>query len=133
MATAELNWDQRHRVLHLIDGIAWGDMDRSICALEATLGLALKVTVDDLAHWEEELEPRLNANGIQDEFSVPAEAVEAMSTEERLAYVARLIKTVGLVYGLYGGFSARAQELPVGADQSPAALLRGLNDISWLP
>jgi hypothetical protein len=71
---------------------------------------------------------------MQNEFSVAAEAIEAMSIEERLAHVARLIKNIGLVYGLNGGFSPRAQRLPVGADQqSPAALLRGLNDISWMP
>jgi hypothetical protein len=63
MAIAQLNEDQRQRALDLIEGIAWGDMDGSICALEASLGLALKLTIDDLAYWEEQLEPRLIANG----------------------------------------------------------------------
>jgi hypothetical protein len=50
--------------------------------------------------------PELEARGF-DEFSMPPGAIDEMSDGDRLAYLAY--------------------------ERSPAALLRGLNDIAWLP
>jgi len=60
-----------------------------------------------------------------DEFSVSEDAVARMSDREKLAYLARLVRTVKLRYGLHKN--------PLDtASNSPAALLRGLNDITLL-
>jgi hypothetical protein len=65
-----------------------------------------------------------------DEFSLPEEAIADLSSEDRLAYAARLLQSLALHYGVsdYGG-----RRLGEASEESPAALLRGLNDIQWTP
>jgi hypothetical protein len=51
-----------------------------------------------------------------------------MSSEEKLAYVARLLRSLALSYGVSAEFGGGRGELVGEAhEQSPAALLRGLN------
>ncbi len=111
----------------------WDDTDRGICDLELALGRALEVTADDFRPWDEYLGPDLETRGF-DEFHMPPGVVEAMSDEDKLAYVARLLRTLAVSYGVSAGFGAGRGGVVGEADQSsPAALLRGLNDITWPP
>jgi hypothetical protein len=111
----------------------WHDMDAAIRGLETCLRLALEATGDDFARWETELGPAFEADGY-DEFSLQADTVEEMSPEERLCYVARLLRSLALHYGVSAEFGgARTGLVGEASATSPAALLRGLNDLSWLP
>lgn len=122
---------QQAAALALIGGVPWGDLDALIRDMETALRLAIEATADDDTRWENEFWSAFEDAGY-DEFTVPAELIAEMSDEQRLAYVARLTRTLGL---LYGGIQWQ-RGLPIIGDASletPAALLRGLNDISWLP
>jgi len=115
------------KAIELLADLPWGDVDVDLRAMERALRLALEATAEDLSWWER------HQDGVEweDEFSVLSEAVEAMTPERRLAYVARLIATVALCYGV----EARFGHGPLVGDEdhhSPAALMRGLNDIfAW--
>jgi hypothetical protein len=57
-----------------------------------------------------------------------------MSPEDIGAYVARLLRSLALSYGVSAEFGDdRGGLVGEAHEQSPAALLRGLNDILWLP
>lgn len=124
---------QRTEALALLEQMAWGDMDGDIRDLETALRLALEATADDFQRWEDSLGPDLEAKGC-DEFSVPVDTIEELSSEERLAYVARLLRSLALSYGVSAEFGgARSGLVGEASKPSPAALLRGLNDIVWMP
>jgi hypothetical protein len=112
---------QQQAALALIEQMAWGDIDYAIRGVEETLRVAIDATRAEFLRWEEELEPTLG-----DEFPVPAAQVEEMSDADKIAYLARLLRSLALQYGVTG-------RLGEADDNSPAALLRGLLDISWMP
>jgi hypothetical protein len=57
-----------------------------------------------------------------------------MPLEERLSYVARLLRSLALDYGVSAEFgNGRGGLVGQGHTTSPAGLLRGLNDSSWMP
>jgi hypothetical protein len=141
MTRAQFGPDQQARAVALIHRMAWGDMDYAIRDVETVLGLAMEATRAEFLRWEHELGPLFEAEGY-DEFSVPATQVEEMSDGDKLAYVARLLRTLALSYGVDAGFGylvagesplERYDRLEHGHGSSPAALLRGLNDITWMP
>jgi hypothetical protein len=117
---------QRTEALALVEGMAWGDMEIHISSVEDMLRLALEVTADDFARWVNELEDSLEFAG-HDEFNLPDAFIDGLAPDAKLAYIARLVHTLALVYGV-----SEAEEgsgLKVFAKTSPAALLRGLNAI----
>jgi hypothetical protein len=121
---------QQTEALALLEEMAWGDYLRN---MEGALRLALEATTDDFYGWEEELGPAMEADGY-DEFSVPPARLEELSLEEKVAYVARLLRTLALAYGVSAEFGVGQGGLVGQAHQtSPASLLRGLNDVLWLP
>jgi hypothetical protein len=126
----QFNSGQRGEAFALLEQMAWGDMDNYICTLETALGLALEATDDDFYRWEHELEPTMQSEGCEDEFSVTAARLEQLTSDEKLAYVARLLMTLALAYGVS---EVRGGRLVGEATMPPAALLRGLNDITWMP
>jgi hypothetical protein len=112
--------EQRRRALDLIDDIAGGDFHNALLDMELALERALDATEDHLARWE-----ALSAEGF-DECSVPAARIANMTAEDRLAWVARLVYTVAVAYGI-----GRSPLIAWGS--SPAALVRGVNDIDVMP
>jgi hypothetical protein len=128
----QFNPAQRDEAIALLEHMTWGDMDCYICTLENALQRALKATAVDFQRWEDEVELTMEFEG-WDEFTVPETRVEEMSLEEKLAYVARLLRSLALSYGVGAGFGRRGEFLGEAQGISPAALLRGLNDIQWLP
>jgi hypothetical protein len=133
--TPQFNPSQQAEALGLIETCAWGSMHDYICDTEAALRLAMESTSDDYLRWENEFRPALEDAGY-DEFSAPADLVAKMSDEEKRAYVAGLLRALALAYGVNTELGLWSQGLPIIGEESPgspAALLRGLNDISWLP
>jgi hypothetical protein len=129
----QFNRKQQSDALALLEQMTWGDIDGDIRGMEEALRLALEATSDDFHRWEEELGPPLEARGC-DEFSLPDAVLEAMPTDEKLAYVARLLRSLALQYGVSAEFGgARTGLVGEAHEVSPAALLRGLNDLLWMP
>jgi hypothetical protein len=116
--------DQHIRARRLVEGCLWGDIDKGLWDFERALWLLLDATFHDVAHWDEEQE-RLE---LGDEFSQSHEAVEAFPEGLHRAYVARLVYSAALRYGLFDRVSL---EDGTEAD-SAAAVIRGLNDITTI-
>jgi hypothetical protein len=74
--------------------MTWGDVDGYIRGMEEALRLSLEATSRDFYRWEEEIGPPLKARGY-DEFSLPEASLQAMPTEEKLAYGGRLLRSLG--------------------------------------
>ena len=123
-----MNAEQQERVLDLVAELPWADVDNAICGLEDALRLALEATDAAFPHWETVAEDI----GVEDEFSLTPDQVRDLSPHERLAYLARLVRTLALNYGVRAGFGDGTH---IGDEHpyTPAAILRGLNDISWTP
>jgi hypothetical protein len=109
---------QQEKALDLIDSLTWGDLRPAIGDIDECLRRALKAT-ESVAFWEDGFEQRFG-----DEFSLSDAQVEGLSDEDRRAYVARLIETLALMYGLWFG-RGRGESGEVQAN-SPAGLLHGL-------
>jgi hypothetical protein len=128
------NPTQQAEALALLEIPAWGDTDNVIRGLEICLRLALEATLRRLPQVGERPGPAFEDDG-NDEFTLPREVIRDMPPEERLAYVARLLRSFALDYGVGYEFGAGRRGGLVGETDksSPAALLRGLNDILWMP
>jgi hypothetical protein len=100
--------------LTLIDSMTWGDLGLAIQDIDESLRRALRATSRDLHNWDNgDYEQRFG-----DEFWLTDAQVAGLSDEERFAYVARLIQTAAVIYGLWPGDR-----------NSPAALLHGLDQL----
>lgn len=113
---------QRTRTLELVESMPWGDIDGAIRTIDKSLLLAMEATAEDFLRWE------LHALdvGFVDEFSLTPDEIAGMSDEWKLAYVARLLRSMALMFGVGTEFGDRV--LVADHDpRSPAGLLRGLN------
>ena len=125
---------QRTAAIDLLESLPWGDVEQAIYGLEAALALAIEAVGGALRLWEDEGEERFG-----DEFTLSAEQVASLDDEWRLAYIARLLDTARLGYGVSAnGSPGRNTEgevtPPVSWNDhagSIAGLLRGLNDILY--
>jgi hypothetical protein len=97
-----LNSIKRQRVIEAVEAAPWGDIAASSETVDHGLRRALDATALDFQRWEQEGIVR----GERDEFSLERAEVEAMSTEQRLAYVARLLRSIALSFGTETEFSA---------------------------
>ena len=119
---------QQLRAIELIESMSWGDMENQIRGIDESLLLALQATASDFERWELEH----GDVGFCDEFSLTSDEVAALPDEWKLAYVARLLRSLALSLGV--GTEFGNQVLVAEHDEcSPAGLLRGLNDISLMP
>ena len=87
----------------------------------------MQATREDFRRWEHDAE----SFGFADEFSLTPETVAELSPEWRLAYAARLLRSLALSYGMSTEFDLPASSL-LGSENSEgtlAALVRGLNEI----
>lgn len=131
----QFNPSQQAEALALIESCAWGSMHDYISDTEAALRLAMEATSDGYLRWENEFRMALEEAGY-DEVSAPADLVAEMSDAERRAYVAGLLRALALAYGVNTELGQWTNGKPIVGEETPgtpAALLRGLNDISWLP
>jgi hypothetical protein len=124
---------QQQAALVAIERMAWGDMDSAIRDLELCLRRALEATAEDFVRWENDLALRFEEDGF-DEFNLPRSSIEEMPPEERLSYVARLLRSLALHYGVSAEIGGgRGGLVDEESAASPAGLLRSLNEISWMP
>jgi hypothetical protein len=127
------NSDQQRRALALLESLPWGDLDTSLRILEDALRRAMEATRREFQAWEQEFGPQLEERlGFDDEFPAPTAEIDALPCQAKLAYVARLLRTMALAYGVSADYS-RVNGIVVGDNHpgTPAALIRGLNDILW--
>jgi hypothetical protein len=130
----QFNPDQQRRALALLESQPWEDIDGAVRTFEDALRRAMEATRRDFREWERDLGPRLEHAGGWDEFTLPDENINGLSCEEKLAYVARLLRTLAMMYGVTTDYIFTEASLVAGEDpNSPAAILRGLNDITWMP
>src|SRR5262245_5217911 len=95
---------QQEAALVAIEHMVWGDMDDAIRDLEICRRRALEATGEDFVRWESDLGPRLEREGF-DEFDLPRSLIEQMPLDERLSYVARLLRSLALHYGVSAEFA----------------------------
>ena len=126
--------DPKTQALAFLEELPWGDIDQQIFDMELALQLAIEATAAEFQYWENTLRPAIESDGY-DEFSLPPDRTTDLNDHERLAYVARLLRSLALAYGIKSTLCAsRSQRLVNDAKaHSPAGVLRGLNVISWLP
>ena len=99
-----------------------------IRTMEEALDRALDATAEEFPLWEAEGEDRY-----VDEFSLSAEDLAEMSLEWRLAYVARLVRSLALCYGVSTAEFGDEPPMLLADRNSPGGLLRALNDLVALP
>jgi hypothetical protein len=130
----QFNAQQRKAALEVIERLTWGDFEIALICVEMALRRALEATQSEFQSWEHVYGPMYEAGDGWSEYTLPADIIEAMEPEEKLAYVARLLRSLAIMYGVSADIRPKPHVL-VGEhdDNSPAALTRGLNDISWLP
>jgi hypothetical protein len=129
----QFNPSQQTEAVALLEQMAWGDMDYAICGLEICLRRALDATAEEFLRWENDLRPAFEEDGY-DEFNVPDDLIANMQPEDKLAYVGRLLRSLSDDYGVTVEFEGVRMGLRGhDSDSSPAVLLRGLNDILWMP
>ena len=119
---------QEERALDLLAELPWADVDAAIRGMEECLRLALEATGESFRMREEGAEE----NGFGDEFSLTQTLLDEPSPEWPLAYVARLLRSLALNYGVSAEFGG-GPLVREAAAATPAAILRELNDISWIP
>jgi hypothetical protein len=138
---------QVRRAVELLERLPWGDIDPAICDMEAALRLAMEATREEFQHWEDTIGPELEQDRGWNEFSVPATHVDQFTSEEKLAYVARLLRSLALAYGVstdpleahgarfkqHQQFRPPSLHLGENDPHAPAELLRGLNEIRLTP
>ena len=129
MIRDRLSPDQRRELIALVEAIPWGDMDAHIRTVEDALVRAVEATSEDFRLWQEQADD----GGLHDEFALEPEDVDALTPEWRLAYVARLLRSLTMFYGLrVTEFARNPSRLRVDED-SIAALVHGINDLVHLP
>ena len=97
-----LNSAKRQRVIEAVEAAPWGDITASCKTVDIGLRRALDATALDFQRWAQESTLR----GERDEFTLESAEVQAMSAEQRLAYVARLLRSIALSFGTETEFSS---------------------------
>lgn len=113
-------------MLAFLDDLPWGDVEGAIRTLEEALRLALEATVNDFQLWED----HADSEGFPDEFDLSQEQIDSLSDQWRIAYIARLLRSIALAYGV-----SVYREGPLVGNTTPASVggvVRELNDISWI-
>jgi hypothetical protein len=109
----------------LVGQTPFADIANALVGVEIVLGLATEATREAFWLWEEQAD----AAGYADEFALDSAQIEAMSDEWRLAYIARLLRTVALDVGIgteFGGLVGARRNDP----GTLAPLLRNLLEIA---
>ena len=126
-----LDPEQRSRVIEVLEGLPWDDVHGTLEAVDKALRMALEATVADFLLWEmaeEEQEGSAEERFGHEFHLLSLEAVSGLSDEWRLAWLARALQSLALLYGLATEFHDR--ELQSRHEpHSPAGILRRLSEI----
>ena len=100
------------RALEILEREAWGDVEHYIRNVEVAIALLCEATSPWLPDWDDKVSPAFDEErGIEvDEFELTREQVRGLSDSWRLAYVAKLVPTLCLQYGLSSTIGARGPE-----------------------
>jgi len=111
------------RAVEILERGAWGDIEYHIRDVEIALALLCEATSPWLSDWEEEVSPAFDEEkGIEtDEFTLGREQVHDLGDSWRLAYVARLVETLCLQYGLSPTIGAKGPGRSPEGDVTPPA------------
>lgn len=97
------NAQQQAEMTEVVLNTPWGDIAPALDQVEDALWLGMEATVDAFWLWEEQAE----SAGYGDEFSIGAAELDEMPDEWRLAYVARLLRTMAMAIGVSTEFSGQ--------------------------
>jgi hypothetical protein len=89
----QLTPQQRQEVIAYVERVAWGDIEGAVKSVDEALRLAISLTRDDFRYWEDTFEDS------SDEFTL-ARTVDSLDPPERLALLARLIRSVAVCWGM---------------------------------
>lgn len=112
--------------LRLVENISWGDAHENLNLIDGSLLRAMEATRADFLLWEEDSAGELRFG---DEFSVSESQVNELSPQWRLAYVARLLRTLALGWGVGTEFRGLPLDSTRRDARSLAELLYGLDAI----
>jgi hypothetical protein len=117
----------RAEALAAIASMAWGDVALAASTITDALARAMEATTTEFSRWEtaDAGEPRFG-----DEFSLSPQEVENLSPECRLAYVARLVRSAGLGWGIATEFDGGALGSRAGDRSRPGSLIDELAAIA---
>jgi hypothetical protein len=119
-----LDREAQMKVLAHMEEVAWGDTIPAIETVEKCLRLALVATSEDFLRWEQEA---ATTRGSEAEFDLSPTDVAGLSDDWRLAYVARLLRTLEIMYGTSYEFEGGAPGTGI-YRHSPAELLHVMAD-----
>ena len=111
--------------LALLEAEVWGEVEADVEVFEHALERLLEATTDDFLRWEEQGAGEARYG---DEFMVTSEQVALMWSDWRLAYVARLLRSMAMAYGATTEFG-RGPLGAVAGGRSLADLLHKLLDL----
>jgi len=98
-----LGEEQQSAALDLLGALPWGDLRCGMDTLEQAVRLGLAEPQTEFALWMEEGEIRFG-----DEFDLTPAELESLTEEWRMAYVARLLRTIALMIGMPTEFASGA-------------------------
>jgi hypothetical protein len=122
-----MNPDQFDGVTTELCKLPWGDVGPRIQDVRDTLEYLMLLTRDAFAVWENELADRFFAS----EFDLPLDVATALPTMQRLAHVARLVRSMAMTYGIRTDYALAPEDVldQIGEIQadSPAWILDRLD------
>ena len=116
----------RIKALAAIERNPWGDVVQAVEGVDQGLLLAMGATTGAFLLWHAD---DAGERRFGDEFELTPQQVDDLDPEWRLAYVARLIRTIALCWGVATEFSSSALGTPDEEASSPGSLMRKLTAI----
>lgn len=120
----------RVRALAAIESRPWGDVSQAVKTIDQGLLLAMEATTGAFLLWQAD---DAGEQLFGDEFTLTAQQVADLDPEWRLAYVARLIRSLALCWGVATEFSSSALGARDEASSRPGSLMRNLTAIAGSP
>jgi hypothetical protein len=122
-------FDRQARIeaLAAIERNPWGDAAQAVEGVDQGLLLAMEATTTAFLLWQVD---DAGEQRFGDEFELTPQQVDDLDPEWRLAYVARLIRTLALYWGVATEFSSSALGTPEEEASCPGSLMRKLTAIT---
>ena len=116
--------------LAAIERNPWGDVAPAVEGIDQGLLLAMEATTTAFHLWQAD---DAGEQRFGDEFELTPQQVDDLDPEWRLAYVARLIRTIVQCWGVATEFSSSALGTPDEETSCPGSLMRKLIAITGSP
>jgi hypothetical protein len=130
LGTGDRLTDSDMRQLTHVMALPWGDIGPAIQATSDILELLMLLTPDEFTRWELAL-----SDEYPSEFDIPVEYAKTLSTEDRFALVARLIRSLAMHYGARTDYALPPElineHLGETEPNSPAYVLQELDNLAF--